>query len=77
LNLKKGAKTMKYTIIDYKDRYEAFANTKGQAMANAINHCVAEGLTVAHVQYNGGTTIIWYIDPDDEGMYTIYIEENA
>ena len=68
---------MDYIITDFKDNYKAYASSKGLAMANAINHCVVEGLTVIHVQENGPLTTIWYIDPDNDDIYTIYIKKSV
>lgn len=65
---------MFYTVVDYKDDYRATFYTKEEALTNAINHCVTEGLYVNNIltEIDGSFTII-YIDPDDNTTQEIAI----
>ncbi len=65
---------MFYKVLDKKDDYCVTCFSKEEALTNAINHCVTEGLQVYDVtnEIENSFSII-YIDPDDNQPETIHI----
>lgn len=65
-----------FATYDQKDDYRIVSYTIEEAMTNAINHCVTEGLMVISIDsiVKNEITII-YTDPDDGNPYDIAIYE--
>lgn len=64
---------MFYRIIDKRDEYTATAYTKEEAITNAINHCIIEGLQVLSFSDIENCPLIVYVDPDDYSAQDISI----
>lgn len=63
-----------FITCDKKDAYFVGSYTIEEALVNAINHCVIEGLMIVSIDSIIENEIsIIYIDPDDGNSYDIAI----
>ena len=62
-----------FITVDKKDNYREGAYTEQEALVNAINHCITEGLTVISIDKIEDSITIVYIDPDDNTAEDIAI----